>query len=46
MYHPYHPVPGVENIRQEWIELLNAGVDSVHVAGWQLNDGVNYVFRR
>ena len=44
MYHPYHPVPGVEDIRQEFIEILNMGTDSINLSGWRLSRGVDFIF--
>ena len=44
MYHPYHPIPGVENIGTEYIELFNRGSEPVNLAGWRLSDGVEIVF--
>ncbi len=44
MYHPYHPIPGVENIGTEYIELFNRGSEPVNLAGWRLSDGVEVVF--
>jgi len=43
MYHPYHPVPGAEDVRQEYIELLNQGTASVNLTGWRLSNGVDFV---
>ena len=44
MYHPYHPVPGAEEIRAEYIELFNRGPEAVNLSGWRLSNGVNFVF--
>jgi CotH kinase protein/Lamin Tail Domain/Right handed beta helix region len=44
MYHPYHPVPGAEDVRQEYIELFNRGAAAVNLAGWRLSGGVHFVF--
>ncbi|MHC4555883.1 MAG: lamin tail domain-containing protein [Planctomycetota bacterium] len=44
MYHPYHPTPGAEDIRQEYIELFNRGNESVNLSGWRFSDGVDFVF--
>lgn len=44
MYHPYHRSDGVEDIRQEWIELFNAGAESINLAGWRFSDGVEFTF--
>jgi hypothetical protein len=44
MYHPYHPVPGAEDVRQEYIELFNRGTEPVNLSGWQISDGVDFVF--
>ncbi len=44
MYHPYHPTPGAENISVEYIELFNRGSNSVNLAGWQFNNGVDFLF--
>lgn len=43
MYHPYQR-SFREDTRQEWIELFNAGSESVRLAGWRFGDGVEYVF--
>ncbi len=44
MYHPYHPVPGSEDVGQEYIELYNAGTRPVDMSGWQFVDGVDFTF--
>jgi len=44
MYHPYHPVPEAEEIREEYIELFNRGTETVNLSGWRLSNGVNFVF--
>ena len=44
MYHPYHQVPGPEDVNQEYIELLNLGPDGVDLAGWRISDGVEFAF--
>jgi hypothetical protein len=44
MYHPYHPIDGAEDIRQEYIELFNRGAEPVNLSGWRFNDGVDFVF--
>lgn len=44
MFHPPHAPLTPEDRRQEWIELCNTGVAPVPLAGWQLTDGVEYVF--
>ena len=44
MYHPYHSHPGAENIGVEYIELFNRGSQSVNLAGWQFNNGVDFLF--
>ena len=44
MYHPYHPVPGAEDIRQEYIELFNRGSGPVNLSGWRISNGVDFVF--
>jgi hypothetical protein len=44
MYHPYHPVPGAEDTRQEYIELFNHGSELVNLSGWRISNGVDYVF--
>ncbi|HOV77524.1 MAG TPA: lamin tail domain-containing protein, partial [Sedimentisphaerales bacterium] len=44
MYHPYHRPFAAEDTRREWIELLNRGSTSVHLAGWRFVDGVEFVF--
>ena len=44
MYHPYHPVPGTEDIGAEYIELLNRGSEPVNLSGWRISSGVDFVF--
>ncbi len=44
MYHPPHADTSPEDVRLEWIELLNAGTGPVNLAGWRLTDGVDYLF--
>jgi hypothetical protein len=44
MYHPYHPVPGQEDIRQEYIELFNRGSEPVSLSGWRISNSVDFVF--
>jgi len=44
MYHPYHPRPGVEAIKQEYIELFNRGTEPVNLSGWRFSNGVDFVF--
>ena len=44
MYHPYHPVPGAEDIRQEYIELFNRGTEPVNLSGWRISSGVDFTF--
>ena len=44
MYHPYHPVPGPEDIRQEYIELFNRGTGPVNLSGWRISNAVDFVF--
>jgi len=44
MYHPYHPVPGVEDIRQEYLELFNRGSEPVSLSGWRISNGVDFAF--
>ena len=44
MYHPYHPSPGVEDIKQEYIELFNRGTEPVNLSGWRISNGVDFVF--
>jgi len=44
MYHPYHPVPGAEDIRQEYIELFNRGSEPVSLSGWRISNGVDFAF--
>jgi len=44
MYHPYHPVPGAEDIRQEYIELFNRGTENVSLSGWRISNGVDFIF--
>jgi len=38
----YHPASELDS--EEWIELYNAGPDSVNLAGWRINRGVDYTF--
>ena len=45
MYHPYnagHPLS--EDIREEYIELFNAGDFPVEVSGWRITGGVEFEF--
>ena len=44
MYHPYHPSPGSEDIKQEYIELFNRGSEPVSLSGWRISNGVDFVF--
>ena len=44
MYHPYHPDPGVEDIKQEYIELFNRGSEPVSLSGWRISNGVDFAF--
>jgi hypothetical protein len=44
MFHPPHAASTAEDRRQEWIELFNAGAAPANLAGWQLSDGVQFVF--
>jgi hypothetical protein len=44
MYHPYHPVPGAEDVRQEYIELFNRGIEPVSLLGWRISNAVDFVF--
>ena len=44
MYHPYHPSPGVEDIKQEYIELFNRGTEPVNLSRWRISNGVDFVF--
>jgi hypothetical protein len=44
MYHPGHPTPGVENIREEYIELYNPTGESVNLLDWQFTNGVDFIF--
>ena len=44
MYHPYHPTPGVENIREEYIELFNPASEPVNLSGWRFTNGVDFIF--
>jgi hypothetical protein len=44
MYHPYHAVSSPEDTKQEWIELLNRGTETINLAGWRFSDGVDFVF--
>lgn len=46
MYHPYHPVSGSEDLKQEWIELFNRGTQPVDLTGWRFSDGVDFVFSK
>lgn len=41
----YHASPGrPEDVRQEWLELLNHGTNAVDLSGWQLTRGVRFNF--
>ena len=42
----YHPADGsgVENLGEEYIELVNRGTEPVDLDGWQFSDGVDFVF--
>jgi hypothetical protein len=44
MYHPYHPTPGAENMREEYIELFNPSDGPVNLLGWRFTDGIDFVF--
>ncbi|MCL5280076.1 MAG: lamin tail domain-containing protein [Planctomycetes bacterium] len=44
MYHPGHALNTPENLKQEWIELLNPGTQAVDLTGWRFSDGVEFVF--
>ncbi|MBN2313458.1 MAG: lamin tail domain-containing protein [Sedimentisphaerales bacterium] len=44
MYHPYHSVPGSEEIREEYIELFNRSAKAVNLAGWRFRNGVDFIF--
>ncbi|MHB9047020.1 MAG: lamin tail domain-containing protein [Pirellulales bacterium] len=49
MYHPGFGAVGqtgyvTEDIRQEYVELLNQGTDAVNLAGWRLTRGVEFTF--
>ena len=44
MYHPYHTDSGIEDIRQEYIELFNRGFEPVNLSGWRISNGVDFVF--
>jgi hypothetical protein len=44
MYHPFHVPPAAEDTRLEYIELSNTGAGPVDLAGWQISDGVDFVF--
>ncbi len=44
MYHPYSQNISAEDIRQEYIELFNRGTEPINLAGWQITNGVDYVF--
>jgi hypothetical protein len=39
MYHP-----SSENTKEEYVELLNASTNAVHLAGWRFTTGVRFVF--
>src|SRR4026208_680724 len=39
MYHP-----SSEDIREEYIELLNTGTTNVNLSGWRFSKGVQFVF--
>jgi hypothetical protein len=44
MYHPYHPVPGAEDVRAEYIELFNRGTGPVNLSGFSISNGVDFTF--
>lgn len=44
MYHPYHPTPGAENIREEYIEIFNRSGEPVNLLGCRFTNGVDFVF--
>ncbi len=44
MYHPADGAPGVDPDNYEFIELLNAGTETVNLAGWQFTAGISYTF--
>jgi len=44
MYHPGHPTPGAENIREEYIELYNPTGESVNLLDWRFTNGVDFIF--
>ncbi len=44
MYHPYDPIYGTEEIREEYIELFNRGIEAVNLSDWRLSNGVDFVF--
>jgi hypothetical protein len=39
MYHP-----SSEDIREEYVELLNTGTTNVNLAGWRFSKGVQFIF--
>ena len=44
MYHQYSQGNQAEDITAEYIELFNQGAQSLSLAGWQLTNGVNFIF--
>ena len=44
MYHQYSQGNQAEDISAEYIELFNQGAQSISLAGWQLTNGVNFIF--
>ncbi len=44
MYHPYSATLKAEDLRQEYIELFNAGQQPVNLTGWQFTHGVDFTF--
>ncbi|HEC03016.1 MAG TPA: lamin tail domain-containing protein, partial [Phycisphaerales bacterium] len=44
MYHPFHRPAESENIRREYIELLNQTGEAVNMSGWRLVDCLDFTF--
>ncbi len=43
-YHPLDLAGAVDNARDEFIELHNAGATAVNISGWKLKSGVDFLF--
>ncbi|MGA4578708.1 lamin tail domain-containing protein [Limisphaera sp. VF-2] len=44
VFHEIHFHPASEDVREEFIELYNAGNEPVNLAGWRLTRGVEFTF--